>query len=272
MSSRPEGRGFRSPDGLPPDSVLFGSSPAMQRLKRTVLRVCAAPVPILLEGEIGVGKRVLARFLHQNLEARGDYIAVNCATLSQDWGLRVVCAALNHGSTPVVPGNAAEAAAGMPTLFLDQVCDLPARLQGQVANLLADHADRRTNHQAHRVSRIISASTRSLRREVRKGRFRRDVFDRLGVVTITLPPLRSRIEDIPTIAAYLRTHYTAQLGVEDRQFPPDLLARMRTYGWPGNIRELESFVCQFVLEGYSSWTTLGKPDFANALQLSERVQ
>jgi len=272
MSSRPDGGGGRTPDGLPPDSVLFGGSAAMQQLKRSLLRVCAAPVPILFEGEIGVGKRILARFVHQNLSARGDYIAVNCATLSQDWGLRVVCAALNHGVTSVARGTPVEDAAGIPTLFLDQVCDLPARLQGQIANLLADHADRRANHQEHRVSRIISASTRNLRREVRKGRFRRDVFDRLGVVTITLPPLRNRMEDLPAIASYLRTHYTAQLGVEDRQFPPDLLARMRAYGWPGNIRELESFVCQYVVEGYSSWTTLGKADFANALQLSERVQ
>jgi DNA-binding NtrC family response regulator len=139
------------------------------------------------------------------------------------------------------------------TLFLDQIGDLPFKLQRRLSHLLDDHDAGKRKDQQQEPVRIICASARNLRREVREGRFRRDLFDHLAVVTIEVPALRERPEDLPEVCEYLRQRYRARFGVGDRVFPPDLLARMLNYTWPGNFCELENFVRRFVTPGCDHW-------------------
>jgi DNA-binding NtrC family response regulator len=238
---------------LPPESVLFGRSEVMQEVRRRVARICPTTVSVLLQGEIGVGKSTLSRFIHNHSPAGASpYVSVNCAAISGPAagkesfmpptdGLGVAFAhALGGRATPSIG-----------TLFLDQVSELTPQLQHQLSHTLAE-CDESTNSDQEQVGekvRIICAGTRSLRNEVKLGRFRRDLFHRLVVVTIDVPPLRNRIEDLPTISEYLRSRYSAQFGVADEPFPREQLARMSAHSWPGNIRELETYVCRYVVLG-----------------------
>jgi DNA-binding NtrC family response regulator len=238
---------------LPPDSVLFGNSEVMQQLRRKLTRICPTTVSALLQGEVGVGKSLFSRFIHSHsMGIVGPYVSVNCAALTgpsldtdrfagPEDGVSVIFARVQQDI----------ATSSVGALFLDQISELTPQLQQQLSSPLADCDEFKTGDQGHIRGklRIISASTRDLRREVRLGRFRRELFHRLAEVTIDVPPLRDRTEDLPLISEYLRLRYCAQLGIADSPFPRDLLARMLDYQWPGNIRELENFVCRYVLLG-----------------------
>ena len=237
---------------LPPDSVLFGTSEVTQQLRRKLTRICPTTVSGLLQGDVGVGKSLFSRFIHSHSTGIvGPYVSLNCAALTGPSVDTDRFAGPEDGVSVIfsrVQQDIATSSVG--TLFLDQVSELTQQQQ-RLSSPLADCDEFKTGDQEHiRVKlRIISASTRDHRREVRLGRFRRELFHRLAEVTIDVPPLRSRTEDLPFISEYLRLRCCAQLGMAATPFPPDLLARMRVYHWPGNIRELQNFVCQYVLLG-----------------------
>jgi DNA-binding NtrC family response regulator len=238
---------------FPPDSVLFGQSEVMQKLKSKLVRVSPTSVPVLLQGEVGVGKSVLSRFIHfHSACAGGSYVSLNCAALSGPASLE----------DPFLPVQGALGLAGehcqdasplsrYGTLFLEQVSELTPRLQRQLERSLTESEERATpdRHEVREKVRIVCSTTRNLRRDVMLGYFRRDLFHRIVVVTIDVPPLRDRLQDLPGIAEYLRIRQSAQLAVTEPPFSPELLARMLTYPWPGNIRELENFVYRYVLLG-----------------------
>ena len=253
MTAFPQPAGNHRHGDLPPDSVLFGSSEVMQQLRRKVTRICPTTVSILLQGEVGVGKDLLARFIHSHSTGVvGPYVSVNCAALSSPSVDNNRFVALQDGAGVMFARKQqGHATSIISTLFLDQVSELTPQIQQQLSSPLADCDEFESGDQRDNRGkvRIISASTRDLRQEVKKGRFRRALFHRLAEVTIDVPPLRSRTEDLPFISEYLRLRCCAQLGMADTPFPPDLLARMRVYHWPGNIRELQNFVCQYVLLG-----------------------
>ena len=224
----------------------------MQELKRKLLRVSRTSVRVLLQGEVGVGKSVLSRFIHSHSAgAVGQYRSINCAALGGS--------SPSAGSSPPFQGllgalHTHDDSSPTPligTLFLDQVSELAPRLQQQLARSLAELDECATveHHDDCEKMRIVSSTTGDLRRDVKRGRFRRDLFHRLVVVTIDVPPLRNHIVDLPPIADYLRLRQSAQLDVTDFPFSHDLLARMLTYRWPGNLRELENFVCRYVVLG-----------------------
>jgi DNA-binding NtrC family response regulator len=238
---------------LPPDSVMFGSSEVMQQLRRKVMRICPTNVSVLLQGEAGVGKDLLARFIHHHSTGIvGPYVTVNCAALSGQAAHNDRYASSEGGAGVIdVLGQDDVAASTMGTLFLNEVSEMPVQIQQRLSIPLSDYDGFEGAEQESDDGklRIICASTRDLRREVKLGRFRRELFYRLAEVTINVPPLRSRTEDLPIISEYLRLRCCARLGIADTPFPTDLLARMLLYPWPGNIRELENFVCQHVLLG-----------------------
>ena len=253
MFDYPQPAGNHGYGDLPPDSVLFGSSEVMQQLRRKVMRICPTTVSVLLQGEVGVGKDLLARFIHHHSTGIvGPYVSVNCAALAGRAVHNDRFAPSEDGAGVIFAREQEDIATStMGTLFLDRVSELPPQIQQRLSSPLADYDEFECAEQEcdDGKLRIISASTRDLRQEVKLGRFRRDLFYRLAEVTINVPPLRERTEDLPIISEYLRLRCCAQLGVADTQFPSDLLARMLLYSWPGNIRELENFVCQYVLLG-----------------------
>ena len=233
---------------LSPEAVLFGKSLAIQDLKYKLVRICSSSVSVLLQGEIGVGKGVLSRFIHQRSSwLEGPYSRINCAVLPCSVGNLDLFDLPRLGTIEVEEEEHSDSG----TLFFDHVSELNPQLQYQVSTALADRDLAKMLHQpsAEKSIRIISSSTRNLRQEVRIGRFRPELFYRMAVVTVDVPPLRNRIEDLPGLIEYFRLRYTSKTNAANRPFPDALVSRAMSYRWPGNIPELESFVCRCLLLG-----------------------
>lgn len=261
MSTTTQVHGNNSEGDLPPNSVLFGKSEVMQSLKRRLSRVCGTPVPVVLQGEMCVGKSVLCRFIHQHSTVlAGQYLRLNCSAFG-DWrDYTTLSGALKSCVVAATKTAHDEASAQVGTLFFQHVSDLSPQLQQELSHLLADYDWSKKREPQQEAIRILCTSTKDLRREVKQGRFRRDLFDRLAVVTIEVPPLKKRLADLPEIIEFLRRRYSQQTGIEDDvDFSPDLLTKMLTYSWPGNFCELQNFVRRFVALG-PDHCTFGKKD------------
>jgi len=253
MSCRPNTLANNRVTGLPPDAVIFGKSSPMLKLEGRIRRLLGTNLPIVLQGESGTGKSILSKFIHNNsVRITGSYFRVNCAdegTLFEPMTSTTVEEANpNCDSLPVPQIDLS----GIGTLFLDEVGELLPKQQMQLLQLLPDQQDfgdwGRPNPWAK--TRIIGATGRNLRQEVKDKRFRRDLLYRLAVVILEVPPLRDRLDDLVMIANYLRQRYSETFGLLERPFPEKLIERMRSYGWPDNIRELENFVCHYVVLGH----------------------
>ena len=238
---------------LPPDSVIFGKSTVMSELRGRLVRVCGTNLPILLHGESGVGKALLSRFIHNHtIGTVGSYVRVDCAnssgTLLEPAPFPFVVS--EHPYTSTI-GPASPEAVPIGTLFLAEVGELSPQLQLKLLHSLHEEEPHEGDGQPNpgTKARIISATTRNLRQEANEGRFRQELFYRLAVVTLEVPPLRNRLDDLLIIANYLRLYYSEKFGLPAKPFPKRLVERMHYYEWPGNIREFESFVCRYVILG-----------------------
>ena len=232
---------------LPPDSVIFGKSVLMLELEAKMRRVLSANLPILLQGESGTGKGILAKFMHnQSGNSFGPYVTVNCATVSSTL---VEVAAEERPANSTFPSHSEFSSGG--TLFLDEVGELSSQGQMLLLNCLSASQETASSIQLKSESkvRIISSTACNLRQEVNEKKFRRDLFYRLAVVTLEVPALRNRLDDLLIIADHLRQRYSEKFGFPDRPFLKKLIERMHHYEWPGNIRELENFVCRYVVLG-----------------------
>lgn len=232
-------------DELPSESVIFGASKVMLELRHQLTRVAVTNWPILLRGESGVGKNLLSRYIHSCLRVNcGPYFRYSCPLMSStamDSLLRAIPAERRSHD-----GDCSEDASGtVSTLFLDEIGKLAPELQVRLLHRLSemDGLD-----QGARL-RTICSTTGNLRRAVKLGEFRKDLFYRLAVFTFEIPPLRSRSCDLLVIANYLLEYYSRSSGVPAPPFPGTLIERMHGYEWPGNIRELKSFVCRYVVSG-----------------------
>jgi two-component system, NtrC family, response regulator AtoC len=231
---------------LPPDTVIFGKSTVMLELHGRLKRICSTNLPILLHGESGVGKGLVSRFIHNHATGiAGPYIKVDCVDTSGS--LRQFHpSAFTPGGLPIQEGSVPSR-----TVFLDEVGELSTQSQLQLLHSLHEGELNSAGCQTDPWTkpRIICATTRNLRQEANEGRFRHDLFYRLAVVTLEIPPLRNRLDDLLIIGNYLRRYYSDKFGLPDKPFPKRLVDRMHYYAWPGNIREFESFVCRYVILG-----------------------
>ena len=223
-------------DETDPRVPLVGRSPAMQEVYRLVARLTASELSVFLSGEAGTGKERVANALHM-FGPRKDkpFIAVNIAALPQD----EVESDL-FGREGGAPGKLEQADGG--TLFIDEIGALPAEAQGRLLRFLQDGATTRVGgaKPIRPDVRIIVASTRDLRLSVRQGQFREDLFYRLNVVPMRMPPLRERLEDIPELVR----HFAAKAAGKEapKSFTLAALERLKAHTWPGNVRELENFI------------------------------
>jgi two-component system, NtrC family, response regulator AtoC len=238
---------------LPPDSVIFGKSAVMFELHGRLKRLCSTNLPILLHGESGAGKALLSRFIHNHASGVvSAYLRVDCASSSRTWPGPDPFASVigNYRNTSIV-GTESSESGPTGTLFLNEVGELSPLLQLKLLHLLQEEEPHEGDGQASTATkpRIVCATTRNLRQEANKGRFRQELFYRLAVVTLEVPPLRNRLDDLLVIANYLRLYYAEKFGLLDNPFPKRLVERMYYYEWPGNIREFESFVCRYVILG-----------------------
>ncbi|HWF39983.1 MAG TPA: sigma-54 dependent transcriptional regulator [Candidatus Acidoferrales bacterium] len=238
---------------LPPDHIYFGPSQAMQAVRQRVERAAALNVPILILGESGTGKEVLARFVHNRSPwAGGPFIKVNCPAIpgtlleSELFGFEK---GAFTGATAAKPGRIEMAEGG--TLFLDEIAELDASLQAKLLHVLQDgHFTRIGDHEERRMnSRVICATNRALQEEIEKGGFRSDLFYRINVISVTLPSLRDRREDVPYLAEYLRVVFNQRFQREAPKISKETLHTLQQRDWPGNVRELENCIARYVVLG-----------------------
>jgi two-component system response regulator AtoC len=243
----------RIPNGmaLPPESVIFGQSPAMQAVRTKVSKAGLANVPVLLEGESGTGKDVIARLIHsQSAWSSGQFVKVSCPAIpgtlleSELFGYEKGAFTGAYGSKP---GRVEMADRG--TLFLDEIGEMDPLLQAKLLQLLQDSQFCRIGAQQDRriEVRVICATNRNLAQEIESGVFRQDLYYRINVLNISLPSLRERREDIPALADYFLQQCRESYGVGAKPLSAAAVLKMKQYTWPGNIRELENVVRRYVI-------------------------
>ena len=222
---------------------IVGASARMRRIFRLVKKVALTDSTVLIMGESGTGKELIARSLHlQSRRARGPFVAVNVAALPESL---IESELFGHargaftGATAERPGLIEAADGG--TLFLDEIGDMPLATQVRLLRTLESSEVRRVGDTVTRLVdvRVIAATHRDLRREMAEGRFREDLYYRLNVVQIDLPPLRERREDIGLLASYFLERLSATAGRPGLTFSPEAMDLLERYDYPGNVRELE---------------------------------
>jgi two-component system response regulator AtoC len=238
---------------IPPDAVVFGRSELMQAVRERLDKVAAANVPVLIQGESGTGKDIIARMIHgRSPWKNGPFVKVNCPAIpgtlleSELFGYEKGAFTGAYGTKP---GRVELAHRG--TLFLDEISELDLALQAKLLQLLQDGQFCRIGAQEDkRVEvRVVCATNRKLEVEIETGTFRQDLFYRINVVNIHMPPLRERRGDIEDLTSYFLEYYNRKYNCRARAISPDLMAVLQKYHWPGNIRELENLVKRYVILG-----------------------
>ena len=243
-----------APEAEPVDNTpvpeIIGSSAPMQEVFRAVGRLSNSNMTVLLTGESGTGKELVARALHRHSpRANKPFIALNTAAIPRDL---LESELFGHekgaftGAAVQRIGRFEQANGG--TLFLDEIGDMPAELQTRLLRVLADGEFYRVGgHEPVRVDvRVIAATHQHLEQSVRAGHFREDLFHRLNVIRLQLPPLRARADDLEALSDHFLRATAVELQVEPKKLLPRALEVMRRFGWPGNVRQLEN-VCRRVM-------------------------
>ena len=235
-----------------PITSMMGNSPSIRQVQEVIHRVAPTPSAVMIEGESGTGKELAARMLHQFSNRSGAFVPINCGAISPD-----LLEAELFGHTKGSFTGAIKARDGLfsfangGTLFLDEVGEMPMLMQAKLLRALEQKAVRPVGSEQE-VSidvRIIAATNRHLKEEVAAGRFREDLYYRLNVLSITLPPLRDRREDIPELIHHFSNTLSRELGLAAIPFSHDDLKEMQHFHWPGNIRELKNLIERCILLG-----------------------
>ncbi|MGE0798944.1 MAG: nitrogen regulation protein NR(I) [Lautropia sp.] len=228
---------------------MLGHAPAMQEVFRAIGRLSQSSVTVLVTGESGTGKELIARALHRHsARAAKPFVALNMAAIPRDL---LESELFGHergsftGAQQQRRGRFEQADGG--TLFLDEIGDMPAEMQTRLLRVLSEgHYYRVGGHQAIKSNvRVIAATHQNLEERARQGLFREDLFHRLNVIRLRLPPLRDRVEDIPLLARHFLAKSAVDLGVETKRLAPDAIEALGRADWPGNVRQLEN-VCNWL--------------------------
>lgn len=242
---------------------LVGDSPPMQSLRDVLHRVAATPCTVLLQGESGTGKEVVARALHRLSDrAERAFVPINCAAIPSELieselfghvkGAFTGAAANRNGLFYYANGG---------TLFLDEISELPLAMQSRLLRVLEERRLRPVGSEREVPVdvRVIAASNRDLVEAVRAGMFREDLYFRLAVVDLPVPPLRERPQDIPALVAHFVAMLSQRLGVPRLAPSPEVMAALGRYHWPGNVRELRNLVERSLILGAFSTDALAPP-------------
>ena len=226
------------------DRVLIGNSAAMQSVKKLIAQVAPSAAPVIVEGESGTGKELVAEAIHQaSHRASKPLVKLNCAALPETL-LEAELFGFERGAftgaTARKPGRFDLAHGG--TLFLDEIVDIPLTTQVKLLRVLQDGKYERLGGREtlHSDVRLLASTNRDLKEAVREGRFREDLFYRLNVITIKLPPLRSRKDEIPLLAQHFRRLHAERNQKDVRHISPSAMSALLAHDWPGNVRELEN--------------------------------
>lgn len=232
--------------------IIVGRCPAMQEVYKSIGRIAPQEVTALIMGETGTGKELVARAIYQHSRrASGPFLAINCAAIPENL---LESELLGHekgaftGADRRRIGKFEQCSGG--TLFLDEIGDMTPLTQAKILRVLQDQQFERVggNETIKTDVRIIAATNRDLQRMIADNSFRSDLYYRLSVFTITLPPLRERGEDLMLLVQYFLDRYGLELGKEIVQTSPEAVEMLRRYSWPGNLRELQSVIKQALLK------------------------
>jgi len=264
-------------DDLLQQGAVIGSSPAFRRMMTLLEQVAGSSATVLVQGESGTGKELVARTIHaRSARSRGPFVAVNCAALPEtlleselfgyEKGAFTGAAGRKEGRFELADGG---------TLFLDEVSDLSLVTQPKILRVLQEgEFERLGGTKTLRVDvRIVAATNQGLAQMVREKRFREDLYYRLNVITMTVPPLRERSEDIRVLAQHFLRVYAAKNNRRLEGFTDDAIRRLEAYAWPGNVRELENVIERGVVltPGALMDMTDLPPEIAGATPLPEGV-
>jgi DNA-binding NtrC family response regulator len=242
------------------------SGPLMERLLAQVERVAASETRVAIQGETGTGKELIARAIHQKSARRaGPFVTLNCAAVPAEL---IESELFGHekgsftGATGRHIGKFEQAGGG--TLFLDEIGDMPLAMQAKLLRVLEEGEIERVGGDKPIPvdARVVVATHRNLEELVRQGTFRADLFHRVYVFPIVLPPLRERAEEVPTLAEYFSTQVAAQNGWRKKYFSPEALEILKRYQWPGNVRELRNVVERVLLLSNSETITAEEVNMA----------
>ncbi|MFZ1086251.1 MAG: sigma 54-interacting transcriptional regulator [Terracidiphilus sp.] len=238
---------------LPPIEVVFGQSPLMAAAREKLERVAETTVPVLVQGESGTGKEIFAKLLHTySNRSTGAWIKVACPAIPHslieselfgyEKGAFTGAYATKRGRVEL---------AQMGTLFLDEIGDLDLSVQAKLLQMLQDGSFMRVGGQeSRRVNlRLVSAASQDLRKQTENGSFRLDFFFRINAVTINLPPLRQRTEDLPMLIDYFLNRHGKVFHRVVKPLSCEITRLMQRYEWPGNIRQLENMIRSYILIG-----------------------
>jgi len=234
-----------------PISDLIGSSPEFRAVLENIGIVAPVDCTVLIRGETGTGKEVIAQAIHEASPRRQhQFIAVNCAAIPATLLESELFGHERGAFTGAVsPRVGRFQAADRGTLFLDEIGELPIELQPKLLRALQEQQfERLGSSQTTRVDvRIVAATNQNLEQMVSERRFRMDLYYRLNVFPIAIPPLRERAEDIPLLVAHFLRTFTQRQSKSIEQVPDDVMAAIERYNWPGNIRELQNFIERSVI-------------------------
>jgi two-component system response regulator PilR (NtrC family) len=236
---------------------LVGNSPRMQQLYEMIGRIAATKTNVLIAGESGTGKELVARAIHAESDRESaPFVAINCAAIPENLLESELFGHVKGAFTGAV-GNKSGLfeMADNGTLFLDEVGELTLPLQVKLLRVLQDKQIRRVGGTSDRRVdvRILAATNRKLEEEVAAGRFREDLYYRLNVIQLELPPLRERMEDLPLLVHHFVEKYARELGKSVRGLSEDAMACLRAHLWPGNVRELENGIERAVALSRGEW-------------------
>jgi DNA-binding NtrC family response regulator len=231
--------------------IFAGKSAIMRGISQLIQQVAATDVTVLIEGESGTGKEIIARAIHEKSRRKARaFVAVNCAGLPDNLIEAELFGHVKGAYTGAIsdrPGRFQLAHRG--TLFLDEIGDLAPKGQGDLLRVLEDGIFRPVgSHKAERADvRIITATNKKLEEDSMRGKFREDLYYRLNIVVISVPPLRERVEDIPSLVSSFTEHFCAKHQRRFKKFSKDILALFQTLPWPGNVRQLRNIVERLVV-------------------------
>lgn len=238
---------------LPPEEIIFGRSPAMQQIRERIVKIGDAQVPVLVRGESGTGKEVLVKLMHAGSRWNGGpFVKVHCPAIPQSL---LESELFGHeegaftGATTAKMGKVESADGG--TLLLDEIAELDAPSQAKLLQVLQDGQVFRIGAQQGKSVQVrtVCATHRPVEQDIRNGRFRADLFYRISVVTIQLPPLRERREDIPDLVDYFLQLYSRRYARPVHPLSDSCLQLLQERDWPGNLRELENLINRYVVLG-----------------------
>jgi two-component system, NtrC family, response regulator AtoC len=250
---RAVGYGASSGVKLPPEDVIFGHTSALATIRERILRVAPTDIPMVITGESGTGKDAIAHLIHHySAMATKAFVQVNCAAIpaslieSELFGYEK---GSFTGAVGSKPGRVELANGG--TLFLDEIGELDPGVQAKLLQLLQDGEFSRIGGQEDRKVnvRFVFATNRDLEEEILAGNFREDLYYRINVASLHMPPLRERLEDVPPLVEYFRLKYNEKHNCRTGPLSDKTIRRLQEYYWPGNIRQLENAMKRYVVLG-----------------------